>query len=90
MRVYKYLLQIEGINTYHYTNKRVCHKLKGIYGVCNCTHIYIYIYIYKYKYFLCPKCRSCHKAIMVITVRAHCNPLDKYMYISILESIYEY
>ena len=31
-----------------------------------------------YTYFLCPKCRSCHKAIMVITVRAHCNPLDIY------------
>ena len=33
--------------------------------ICNIYHIY-----------LCPKCRSCHKAILVITVRAHCNHLD--------------
>ena len=25
-----------------------------------------------------PKCRSCHRATMVIAVRAHCNPLDIY------------
>ena len=36
-----------------------------------------------YTYFLCPKCRSRHKAIMVITVRAHCYPLDIYIYIYI-------
>ena len=29
-------------------------------------------------YFLCPKCRSLHKTIMVITVRAHCYPLAVY------------
>ena len=40
--------------------------------------IYIYIFIYNIYIY---KCRSCHKAIMVITVRAHCNPLDIYIYI---------
>ena len=30
-----------------------------------------------YKLILCPKCRSRHKATMVIAVRTHCNPLDK-------------
>ena len=34
---------------------------------------------------LCPKCRSLHKTIMVITVRAHCYPLDIYIYTKILE-----
>ena len=37
-----------------------------------------------YIYFLCPKCRSLHKTIMVVTVRAHCYPLDIYIYIYIL------
>ena len=27
-------------------------------------------------YSLRPKCGSCHRATMVIAVRAHCNPLD--------------
>ena len=27
-------------------------------------------------YILCRRCRSCHKAIMVITLSAHCNPLE--------------
>ena len=28
-----------------------------------------------------PKCGSCHRATMVIAGRAHCNPLDIYIYI---------
>ena len=39
--------------------------------------------IYIYTYFLCPKCRSCHKAMMVITVRAHCNLLDIYIRVTL-------
>ena len=38
-------------------------------------HIYIYnicIYIYMYIYAFNSKCMSCHKAIVVITGRAHC------------------
>ena len=38
-------------------------------------------------YFLCPKCRSRHKTIMVITMRAHCYPLDT-MYNSNFNVIY--
>ena len=43
-----------------------------------CVHaiIFPFLSISKDAYILCPKCRSCHKAIMVITVRAHCFPLD--------------
>ena len=38
-------------------------------------YIYIYMYIYIYIYITVhhvPKCMSCHKAIVVITGRAHC------------------
>ena len=41
----------------------------------------LYIYIYK-AHIPRPKCGSCHRATMVIAVRAHCNPLDIYIYIS--------
>ena len=40
------------------------------------------IYIYK-AHIPCPKCGSCHRATMVIAVKAHCNPLDIYIYIKI-------
>ena len=53
-------------------------------------HMY---HIFPGIFLLCPKCRSCHKAIMVITVRAHCNPLDIYLNIfrvSTLFSISEF
>ena len=40
--------------------------------------ICVYIYIANIP---CPKCGSCHRATMVIAVRAHCNPLDIYIYI---------
>ena len=50
------------------------HKLYMHHGV---ALLYIYIYIPR------PKCGSCHRATMVIAVRAHCNPLDIYIYIYI-------
>ena len=36
-----------------------------------------------YIYILRPMCRSCYKAIMVIAMRAHCNPLDTFTFIYI-------
>ena len=59
-------------------------------------YIYIYIYIYVIMKTMCPpgyhhngfvathvpKCMSCHKAIVVITGRAHC--FHDYIYITLI------
>ena len=56
-------------------------------------YMYILIYIYIYNIYMCnhgfvatvhhvPKCMSCHKAIVVITGRAHC--FRDYIYIMLI------
>ena len=57
--------------------------------------MYIYIYVYKNKH-TCkhiyihhvPKCMSCHKAIVVITGRAHCFHDNIYIHICIYMYMY--
>ena len=49
-----------------------------------CTYIYILnIYIYIYVYHV-PKCMNCHKAVVVLTGRAHCFHDNIYVMLNLL------
>ena len=65
MRIVLYIPSGYGNETIHQLGHFIC----GEYWGDDCIYVCI-------TYFLCPKCRSLHKTIMVITVRAHCYPLD--------------
>ena len=52
-----------------------------MYVYVNIYNIYVNIYINTYIIHHVPKCMSCHKAIVVITGRAHC--LHDFIYIYI-------